>query len=324
MTCKVFVMGGEHDGWALDIEVRLLKSIIKNVEFTNLAQADVVHSVWWEPLSKIHTDRLAGKKIICQFPGEPARYYQNEKFRQFMPTVGLWITQTKSAQRQFAEMGFVSEYMPYPADLESFYPVPNRTSLLNEKYVIGNFHRDTEWDLRSPRLEKGPDIFCSIVEELYVMGIPIHILLAGPRRHYIRNRFKKIGVPYTYIGEETDAEDYPSAILSSAAMNRLYHTIDLYLITSRSEGGPRAILEAASTKTPILTTDVGLAEIVHPMCVYTSPQYAAARIVLDYKTKFLSNYLDAHFDTVNTKHNTESAWQAIKPIYENLNKIPRQ
>ena len=40
--------------------------------------------------------------------------------------------------------------------------------------------------------------------------------------------------------------------------------LDLYLVTSRIEGGPQAIMEAAISKTPILSTDVGVAsEILH-------------------------------------------------------------
>ena len=42
-------------------------------------------------------------------------------------------------------------------------------------------------------------------------------------------------------------------------VNKLYNILDLYLVTSRIEGGPQAILECALTKTPILSTDVGVA-----------------------------------------------------------------
>ena len=35
-----------------------------------------------------------------------------------------------------------------------------------DKKLIGSFQRDTEgYDLKTPKLSKGPDIFCDIVEE---------------------------------------------------------------------------------------------------------------------------------------------------------------
>ena len=42
-------------------------------------------------------------------------------------------------------------------------------------------------------------------------------------------------------------------------LNKLYNILDLYIVSSRIEGGPQAILESSITKTPILSTDVGVA-----------------------------------------------------------------
>jgi glycosyltransferase involved in cell wall biosynthesis len=39
----------------------------------------------------------------------------------------------------------------------------------------------------------------------------------------------------------------------------VYHAIDLCLVTSRDEGGPRAALEAMATGVPLVTTRVGQA-----------------------------------------------------------------
>ena len=43
-------------------------------------------------------------------------------------------------------------------------------------------------------------------------------------------------------------------------MNELYNILDRYVVSSRVEGGPRAIVECAITKTPIISTKVGIAE----------------------------------------------------------------
>jgi glycosyltransferase involved in cell wall biosynthesis len=41
-------------------------------------------------------------------------------------------------------------------------------------------------------------------------------------------------------------------------MNELYNCLDLYLVSSRCEGGPRSVFEAGLTKTPIISTRVGI------------------------------------------------------------------
>ena len=37
-------------------------------------------------------------------------------------------------------------------------------------------------------------------------------------------------------------------------LNELYNCLDLYIVSSRLEGGPQAIIECALSKTPIIST----------------------------------------------------------------------
>ena len=46
---------------------------------------------------------------------------------------------------------------------------------------------------------------------------------------------------------------------STETLNELYNILDIYIVSSRLEGGPQAILESAITKTPIISSDVGVA-----------------------------------------------------------------
>ena len=72
------------------------------------------------------------------------------------------------------------------------------------------------------------------------------------------NNFKKLGIPYVYF-EMIELEN----------LNKLYNILDLYIVSSRIEGGPQAILESAITKTPIVSTDVGVAsEILSSKSIY--------------------------------------------------------
>jgi len=122
------------------------------------------------------------------------------------------------------------------------------------QYLIGSFQRDTEGsDLISPKLVKGPDIFIKIVKKLYEQNKNITVVLTGTRRQFIISELKKSRIPYKYF----EMSDFN-------ILNDLYNILDLYLVTSRLEGGPQAIVECGLIKTPIISTDVGIAQHVLP------------------------------------------------------------
>ena len=65
------------------------------------------------------------------------------------------------------------------------------------------------------------------------------------------SRLEKAGIEYSYV-EMADVEQ----------MNYMYNFLDLYLVTSRHEGGPQAIFECAISKTKIISTDVGQSKLI--------------------------------------------------------------
>ena len=131
--------------------------------------------------------------------------------------------------------------------------------LPKNKYIISSFQRDTEGsDLKTPKLEKGPDVFIDYVNKLKNKGENIHVLLNGWRRQYVINELKKINIGFTYI-EMPPMED----------VVKMYSATDLYVVGSRVEGGPQSIIECAMTKTPIVSTDVGIASMfLNSNCIY--------------------------------------------------------
>ena len=146
--------------------------------------------------------------------------------------------------------------IPYWINTSLFYPIPN---LKDEKYLtIGSFQRDTEGrDLISPKLEKGPDVFLEVVNAIKDTHQNIRVMLTGHRRQYVITGLEKMGVPYQY-----------HEFCDFTKLNELYNMCDYYLVTSRCEGGPQAILEAAQTKCNILATNVGVAkDILDKECV---------------------------------------------------------
>ena len=132
------------------------------------------------------------------------------------------------------------------------------------------------------------------------------VLIAGPRRHYIINQFKKYKIPFLYYGNYNyirDNEDdnlinnHPANII-----NMLYNLADIYLVTSKIEGGPKAILETGLTKTLIFSTDVGLSkDFIHQDLIYSEENIYK---VLDFLNNFeknedkIKNYVEFNFNNI--------------------------
>ena len=149
----------------------------------------------------------------------------------------------------------IIKVIPYWSNPKQWKPNPHKDKIRQKyniplgRFVIGSFQRDTEGsDLISPKPEKGPDVFCDIVQE---MSPAPHVVLTGWRRQYIQQRLKSAHIGYTYL-------ELPSL----SVIAELYNSLDLYLCTSRWEGGPQAILESSLCKIPILSTDCGMASKV--------------------------------------------------------------
>jgi hypothetical protein len=129
--------------------------------------------------------------------------------------------------------------------------------LPQDKFIIGSFQRDTEGhDLKTPKLEKGPDILLEWIKA-YAKERDVHILLGGFRRQYIISKLDGAGIDYTYM-EKADL----------TTLLTMYESLDLYISSSRYEGGPQSLLECALTKTPVVSRYVGMADVVlAPNCI---------------------------------------------------------
>lgn len=150
--------------------------------------------------------------------------------------------------------------VPLGVDTSIFKPISkDEKKLLREELnlpedatIIGSFQKDGNgWGKGlEPKLIKGPDVFCDVVEQL-AKKCKIHVLLTGPARGYVKRRLEKSNIPYThkYFNNYSD-------------ITAFYQVLDLYLVCSREEGGPKAILEAMATGIPLITTRVGMASDV--------------------------------------------------------------
>ncbi len=327
---KVYLTGGDHRNLALDDDLRVTKAALHNVVnfVSNIRDADVVHSVSWEELLQIPDDLLLGKQIVSHISGEPFRYLKDPHFSLAMQKVGHWIAQSHQAEEQLAQMGLSVRQIPYAADSHLFYPLPPTDAKLialrkewnipNNRYVIGNFHRDSEGhDLSLPKLMKGPDLFAEVVHLAYQRDKQVHVLLAGPRRQWMRKRLTELGVPYTYVGQLIDnRDDVDTNVLPQQTLNVLYNLLDLCVVSSRTEGGPRSVLEAMLAKCKIISTPVGLApDVLDPLCIYQNVVEGVQLIADDIEDKRLDQTLEPHYMRALEKHRPESLAPLFRQLY---------
>jgi len=332
---KVFLTGGDGWGWALDEDEKFVRhSLEGTVEFTDLKDCDVVHSVWLNPLLTLEEDTLCGKRIICHIPGEPFRYLRLPQYRCLFSEAGRFIVRNKKASKQLDSIGISNSYIPYIIDISAFRQLSQDTgeiinirekwNIPNDRYLIGNFHRDTEGaDLKTAKFIKGPDIFVEIVSNLIKHGLPVHVILAGPRRHWIRSELSRCGVPFTFIGTPVEEDDIQINTLPRETLNVIYNILDLYLIASRSEGGPHSLFETSAAKCKVISSDVGAAkEILDPACIYHSTDKAVELAVKDIEENWLQSYVDQNYRTVTHSNSLNTVMPYFKKLYADLDSIP--
>jgi glycosyltransferase involved in cell wall biosynthesis len=125
-----------------------------------------------------------------------------------------------------------------------------RLEIPQNAFVIGSFQKDGNgWgEGLEPKLIKGPDIFIHTLEILKAKIPDLFVLLTGPARGYVKAGLEMLKIPYRHLL----LKDYPD-------VGRLFPALDLYLVTSRQEGGPKAVLESMASGVPLVTTRVGQA-----------------------------------------------------------------
>jgi glycosyltransferase involved in cell wall biosynthesis len=135
-------------------------------------------------------------------------------------------------------------------------PTPEQRRAARERFhipaeaiVVGSFQKDGEgWgDGDVPKLIKGPDIFLAAIEKMK-RDHKIFVMVTGPARGYVKQGLARMGVPFAHH-YAADRDD----------LARVYHALDLYLVTSREEGGPMGLMESMASHVPVVSTRVGMA-----------------------------------------------------------------
>lgn len=116
--------------------------------------------------------------------------------------------------------------------------------------VVGSFQKDgVGWgEGNVAKLIKGPDVFLKALAILKGSLADIFVLLSGPARGYVKRGLERFKIPYRHI----HLKEYPQ-------VGELFQCLDIYIIASREEGGPKAVLESMASGIPLVTTRVGQA-----------------------------------------------------------------
>ena len=97
---------------------------------------------------------------------------------------------------------------------------------------------------------------------------------------YVIQNLKMLDIPFEYYEMSTFEK-----------LNELYNILDLYIVASRYEGGPQSISECALTKTPIISTDVGIAsDILSKESIFDMNNFKNAKPNIEYAFKKILDY----------------------------------
>ena len=226
---------------------------------------------------KIPKKNLKNKTVFCTIHHIDFEKFDNKERKNFFKRdkyVNVYHSISKKTTQQLRSLTDKEIItIPFWVNQNLFYENKDKSGLkqkygINENtFIIGSFQRDTEGkDLISPKLSKGPDQFIEIVKHYYSQNKNLLVLLAGKRRNYILDQLNKFDIPSLYL-EMVRNED----------LNELYNILDLYIVASRVEGGPQAIFECALSKTPIISTDVGIAsEILDKRSLFDMSNFKVA------------------------------------------------
>jgi glycosyltransferase involved in cell wall biosynthesis len=274
---RLFVVG-DRGGWSVDEDADNLAATARRVgvrvgpvSWARFAEDQIVfHTSQFEAILPRWLDSSHGLGVAYLHgrPGTPGM----PEFDRCFDTLRARVDRFDRVQVTHAEMhelaleaGVPSERVfriPLGVDLGHF-PLGDQATRAEARhtlglpasaFVVGSFQKDgVGWgEGLEPKLIKGPDILVAVLERLHESTPELAVLLTGPARGYVRKALEAHGIPHHHLMAGSRPE-----------LARAYHALDAYLVTSRQEGGPKAVLESMAAGVPLVTTKVGqAAEIV--------------------------------------------------------------
>lgn len=261
---KVFVLAPRED-WICDRLASEWYENFSSISTRNPYEADVIWILAGWCWNHLPQDLLTSKKVIVTEHHIVPEKFTTQKYQdfilrdKFVDVYHVPNSKTKNLLSQLTKKPIVE--ICYWLNDKIWKPLEksiarDKLNISRDDFCVGSFQRDTEGhDLKTPKLEKGPDIFCDFIEK--IEDKKLHVLLGGFRRQYVINRLEKKSIKYS-LHENVE----------QSKIRELYAACDLYVVSSRFEGGPQAVIEAPAMKIPILSTDVGIASnILSSKCI---------------------------------------------------------
>jgi glycosyltransferase involved in cell wall biosynthesis len=261
----------DNSGWVTSLENKALRNILKELDIDVISNNFSIFQTCYFPdkyaaikLCKLYSI-LGNRLAFDYYHGDPSIT------PSFYKLLGELKAKKKSFQRirvshsgieqLLINEGFDNQIYRIPIGIDiNLFPVQTlkmkaqfrvHLNIPQDAFVIGSFQKDGNgWaEGNEPKFIKGPDIFLKTVKILKSQIPELFILLTGPARGYIKSGLEVLGIPYVhYYPKEYDE------------ISKYYQTLDAYLVSSREEGGPKAILEAMASGISIVSTKVGQAQ----------------------------------------------------------------
>ena len=303
---KVY-LNSPKENWIVDRFVNEWKKYNKQNSTNFIKNSDIVWIISPWTYEKLSKKVLKTKKVLTTIHHIDENKFNFEEFEKLDKYVDYYHVislKTETALKKLTNKKIF--YAPFWIDPKKWFEIQNKTNLrkkfkLDEtKYLVGSFQRDTESNGKlKPKLEKGPDQFLDIIIKLNQEKENLHVVLAGKKREFLISKFKEYEISFTYY-----------EMVSQKKLNELYNILNLYIVSSRVEGGPQAILECALTKTPIISTDVGIAnEILSSDSIFNMNSFLEAAPNIDYAFKKVQKFL--------IPDGFDKFYKILKEVYEN-------
>jgi glycosyltransferase involved in cell wall biosynthesis len=237
---------------------------VRNQSIFHASQFGLFGSGWQKDGNRIGVAYLHGQPGT---PGMPEFDVCFDELRERHPEIDRVQVSCRAMEELVLTAGIEPEKVvriPIGIDLEHFpHGEPDaraagrrKLGLPESAFVVGSFQKDgVGWgDGLEPKLIKGPDVFLDVLGRVRERVPEIFVLLTGPARGYVTAGLEWLDIPHSHVAAGDRAE-----------LAGLYRMLDAYLVASRDEGGPKAVLESMGSGVPLVSTRVGQASdlVVH-------------------------------------------------------------
>ncbi len=280
-----------NENWIVDRQRHEFISNNKNKTTPFISRCNLIWLIapWtWNNVNKKYLEKT---KVICtihhidesKFIKDQNEFFERDKYVNFYHA---------TSEKTMEQLNKITKkeilYEPYWINPDNWFQIKNKEILRSQFeisdsiFTIGSFQRDSEGhNPNLPKLSKGPDRLVEIIQHYKrIKNNNILVILSGKRRDFLINELNRLGIDYLYK-EMADLK----------TVNELYNILDLYIVSSRFEGGPQSVLECAITKTPIISTDVGLASsVLSSSSIFNMNNYKLAEPDTDYAYKRVKDF----------------------------------